>query len=86
MLFATNIELGQGESLSTLTAQAEDSQQRAFPLTVEYVGKVPNHDWLTQVIIKVPIDIESAGDIWISIHVGSLVSNKVLISFKPPSN
>jgi hypothetical protein len=83
MLFATNIELGQSESLSTVTAQAEDSQQRAFPLTVEYVGKVPNHDWLTQVIVKVPVDIESAGDIWISILVGSLVSNKVLISIKP---
>lgn len=85
MLFATNIELGHGESLSTVTAQAEDSQQRAFPLTVEYVGKVPNHDWLTQVIVKVPADSESAGDIWISIHVGNLVSNKVLISIKPPT-
>ena len=86
MLFATNIELGHGESLSTVTAQAEDSQQRVFPLTVEYVGKVPNHDWLTQVIVKVPVDSESAGDIWISIHVGNLVSNKVLISIKPPTH
>jgi hypothetical protein len=86
MLFATDIELGQGESLSTLTAQAEDSQQRAFPLTVESVGKVPNHDWLTQVIVKVPVNIEGPVDIWISIHVGSLVSNKVLISFKPSTN
>jgi hypothetical protein len=84
MLFAT--ELGLGESPSTITAQAEDSQHRAFPLTVEYVGKVPNHDWLTQVIVKVPIDIASAGDIWISIHVGSLVSNKVLISIQPPTD
>ncbi len=86
MLFATNIELGQGESLSTVTAEAEDSQKSVFPLTVEYVGKVPNHDWLTQVILKVPVDVESAGDIWISIHVGSVVTNKVLISIKPPIN
>jgi hypothetical protein len=84
MLFATDLKFG--ESPSTITAEAEDSQHRAFSLTVEYVGKIPNHDWLTQVIVKLPVDIESAGDIWISIHVGSLVSNKVLISIKPPTN
>jgi hypothetical protein len=84
MLFATDLELG--GSPSTITAQAEDSQHRAFPLTVEYIGKVPNHDWLTQVTVKVPVDIESAGDIWISIRVGNLVSNKVLISIGPPTN
>lgn len=86
MLFATDLELGQGESPSTITAQAQDSLQRTFPLTVEYVGKIPNNDWLTQVIVKVPVDIESSENIWISIHVGSLVSNKVLISIKPPTN
>lgn len=80
MLFATDIES------ETITAQAEDSLQRTFPLTVEYVGKVQNHDWLTQVILKLPVDIESAGDIRISIHAGSLVSNKVLITIKPPTN
>jgi hypothetical protein len=85
MLFATDLELGKAESSSTLTAQAEDSQQRTFPLTVEYVGKVPNNDWLTQLIVKVPADLESAGNIWIIIHAGNLVSNKVLISIKPPN-
>jgi hypothetical protein len=84
MLFATDLELG--EPPLTITAEAEDFQHRTFPLTVEYVGKVPRHDWLTQLIVKIPVEIETVGDIWISIHVGNLVSNKVLISLQPPNN
>jgi hypothetical protein len=83
MLFATDVEFGQGESPAAVTAQAEDSQQRTYPLTVEYVGKARNQDWLTQVILKLPDGVEGAGDLWISINVGTLVSNRVLISIKP---
>ena len=83
MLFATDVELGQGEDVSAVTAQAEDSGQRAYPLTVEYVGKVPNLDRLTQVVIKLPSEVESAGDIWVSISVRGVVSNRVLISIEP---
>jgi uncharacterized protein (TIGR03437 family) len=83
MLFATDIELGQGEGVSTVTAQAEDSGQKTYPLTVEYVGKVPNLDGLIQVIIKLPAEVESTGDMWISINVRGIVSNRVLISIKP---
>lgn len=83
MLFATEIELAQGEGVSAVTAQAEDAQQRTYPLTVEYVGKVPNLDWLTQVVIKLPAEIESTGDIRVSINVRGVASNRVLISIKP---
>lgn len=86
MLFATGVELGQDESRSTVTAQAEDSQQRVYPLTVEYFGKARNHDWLTEVVLKLPAEVEGPEDIWVSINAGTLVSNKVLISIKPPSN
>ncbi|HEY3104783.1 MAG TPA: hypothetical protein VGJ69_14430 [Pyrinomonadaceae bacterium] len=83
MLFATDVELGQGEDVSTVTAQAEDSQQMTYQLTVEYVGKVPNLDWLKQLVIKLPVEVESAGDIWVTINVRGVVSNRVLISIKP---
>jgi hypothetical protein len=81
MLFATDVELGQGEDVSAVTAQAEDSQQRNYPLIVEYVGKVPNQDRLTQVVIKLPAEAVSVGDIWVSVNVRGVVSNRVLISF-----
>jgi uncharacterized protein (TIGR03437 family) len=80
ILFAVDLELSEG---AIVTAQAEDSQLKTYPLTVEYVGKAPNHDWLTQVIIKLPADVAEAGDLSVSINVGTLVSNKVLISVKP---
>jgi hypothetical protein len=83
VLFATDVELGQGEGVSAVTAQAEDSRQRTYPLTVEHVGKVPNLDRLIQVVIKLPAEVESAGDIWVSINVRGVASNKVLISIKP---
>jgi hypothetical protein len=86
MLFASDVELGQGEDIAAVTAQAEDSQQRSYPLTVEYVGKVPNFDRLMQVIIKLPAEIENAGDIWVRINVRGMFSNRVLISIKPSAN
>jgi len=78
ILFATDIELGQGD-FSNVTAQAEDSRQNTFPLTVEYAGKVPNLDWLTQVIIKLPA-VENPEDIWVTINVRGVVSNRVIVS------
>ena len=82
-LFATDVELGQGDPISVITAQAEDSRHNTYPMAVEYVGRVPNFDWLTQVVVKMPGEIEGAGDIWVSISVRGVSSNKVLISIKP---
>ena len=81
MLWAVNADLQPGESL---TAQAEDSQNRVFPLTVEYAGKVPGFDWLTQVNVKLPDELANAGDVWISIKLRGASSNKAMISIKPP--
>ena len=78
VLFATHVELGQA-----ITAQAEDSRHNTYPMTVESVGRVPNFDWLTQVVVKMPGELESAGDIWVSISVRGVASNKVLVSIKP---
>lgn len=83
MLFAADVDPGQGVDVSAVTAQAEDSQQRTYPLTVEYVGKVPHLDRLTQLVIKLPAEVESAGDIWVSINVRGIASNRVLIYIKP---
>lgn len=84
MLFASNVELMAGEEASAITAQAQDSQGRVYPLTVEFVGKVPNFDWLTQINVKLPDglytgDIFGADYIWVSITRGEKQSNKSLI-------
>ena len=83
MLLAANAELLPGENSSAFTAQAEDSQQRVFPLTVEYAAKVPGLDWLTQINIKLPDALINAGDVWLSISLRGQPSNKVLIRIGP---
>jgi hypothetical protein len=83
MLFAVNIDLRPGENISIVTAQAEDSTHRIYPLPVESLGKVPGYDWLTQVVVKLPDELGNAGDISVSINVRSATSNKVLVKVKP---
>jgi len=85
-LFAVNAGLMTNESMTSVTAQAEDSQQRIFPLTVEYVGQVPDSRWLTQVNVKLPRELINAGDVWISISLRGAVSNKALLRLQSPDS
>jgi hypothetical protein len=84
MLFALNVELKAGETLAIITAQAEDSQLKVYPLVVEQVIKVPNLNWLTQINVKLPDTIANAGNVLVSINVRGVQSNKVLITIRPP--
>jgi hypothetical protein len=79
VFFATNL-FRPPEMTPVITAQAEDSQHRVFPLLVEYVGGVPGQDWLTQVVVKLPIEMTQAGNVRVSIAVGGIQSNQVIIS------
>ena len=81
-LFATHVNLMGPEDISVITAQAEDSQNRIFPLTVEFVGKVPSFNWLTQVIVKLPDELKDVGQVRVSISVRGASSNKVPLSVK----
>jgi uncharacterized protein (TIGR03437 family) len=82
MLFAFGLELMPGEGLSVVTAQAEDVGLRVHPLQVEYVGKVPGFDWLTQVDIRLPDDLLNAGDVLVSVSLRGATSNKVIIGVR----
>jgi hypothetical protein len=80
MLFALGIELMPGEDLSALSVQAEDTQNRVYPLVVEDIRKVPNFDWLSQVVVRLPNSIESSGDFRISISFRGASGNKALLT------
>jgi hypothetical protein len=84
MLFAMNVDLQPGETSSIITAQAVDSLDRVYPLTIEYVGKVPNMGWLTQLNIRLPDELKAVGDVRVFISLRGLNSNKALISIKSP--
>ena len=82
ILFASQLDLLPGENASDVTVQAEDTQSKVLPLVVENVGKVPGFDWLTQVVVKLPDELEGAGDVQVSISLRGLVSNKAVITIK----
>lgn len=77
--FASNLELLPGEDASAVFAQIEDDQQRLIQMPVEFVGKLPNQEWLTQIVVKMPQVFPTGGTISISLR--GATSNKLPISF-----
>ncbi len=78
-LFAYNMELKAGEDLSAITVQAEDSKHRTYMLPVEYAGVVPNFTWISQLTAKLPDELQGAGDVWVSVSLRGVASNKALV-------
>ncbi|HEU4796333.1 MAG TPA: hypothetical protein VFT02_11925 [Pyrinomonadaceae bacterium] len=71
-----NLELQPGESISAVTARAEDAALNVFPLTVEFAGKVPNFEWLTQVVVRLPNNTPQAQTLFVSVTLRGQTSNK----------
>jgi hypothetical protein len=82
MLFSPNLSLMPGDSFTSVTAQAEDSQQGSYPLTVEYVGTVPQNEWLTQIVVRLPDQLGAAQTLRVNVTYRGAVSNKAMISVK----
>lgn len=78
-LFAANLNLNSGD---VVAAQAEDSQGQIRSLPVEYVGRVPKFNWITQVVVKLPDQLAGAGDVRVSLTVGAASTNKLLLNIK----
>ena len=81
-LFGHNLELRPGENLSAIAAQAEDSQHRIYPLSVEAVAPVPDFPWIVQVTLKLPAELQGIPEVWLSVLLRGVTSNKVLIKIK----
>ncbi len=78
MLVATNLT-----GSPTITAQAVDSVLTNYNLTVEFVGPMPGHPELTQIVVKLPDGILVAGDLQVTVTAHSKTSNVVLIGVRP---
>jgi len=82
VLFVAGLELMPGEDNSVITAQAEYAGNGPYPLAIEYVGKVPNFDSLTQVNLRLPNELANAGDVLVSLSLRGVASNKVTINVR----
>ena len=79
LLFAMNLSLAAGESFSAVQADAEDGAHRIYPLTVEYVGKVPDQPWATSITLRLHDELVDVGDVLVRITYRSVASNRVRV-------
>ena len=79
MLFATNLNLQAGETASAVTAEAEDGAHRIYPLTVEYVGSVPDQAWVSALIVRLHDEMNDVGDVLVKITYRGQASNRVRV-------
>ena len=86
ILFATNIELQPGEDATSVTVRMENSQHTIFSVPAEYLGKLPNFSYLTQINVRLPDELANGGDVSMSVVYQGMESNKVSITIKPPAN
>jgi glucose/arabinose dehydrogenase len=79
MLFAMNMELMAEENSSAVTARAEDAALNVYPLTVEFVGKVPGFDWLTQIVVRLPDNTPTGQMLFVSATLREKTTNNVRV-------
>lgn len=81
-LFGYNLELKNGEDVSAITAQAEDSQHRIYAMPVEAAIEIPRFTWIKEVTIRLPEELQGLGDVSVKIALRGVTSKSVLIFIK----
>lgn len=79
MLFGMNMDLLPGETSSAVTVTAQDAGGNFYPLAVEFVGKVPGFDWLTQINVRFPDNLPTGQSFMVSATLHGRTTNKVRI-------
>lgn len=80
-LFAMNLDLLAGESISAFTAEAQDAANVRYPLTVEYVGQVPNFEGIYMVVLRLDDSMTgNLGDVLVRLNLHGSSSNRVRIA------
>jgi glucose/arabinose dehydrogenase len=82
MLFGMNLDLLPNENSLAVTARLEDASLNMFPLAVEFVGKVPGFDWLTEIVVRLPDNTPVNQTLNVSVTLRGKTSNKVKVRIK----
>ncbi|MFY9620333.1 MAG: heme-binding protein [Pyrinomonadaceae bacterium] len=75
MLFAMGID--PTTSIAEVTVSAEDGSHQVYSLPVEHVGRVPQQEWITSIIVRLPEDLTDLGDVLVGISYRGSASNRV---------
>jgi uncharacterized protein GlcG (DUF336 family) len=77
VLFAMGLNLQPNETATDVTAEAEDGAHKKYSLAVEYVGPVPNQEWVTSIIVRLNDQLGEVGDVLVGITHHGVSSNRV---------
>ena len=80
ILFATNFQVSAGT-----TIVAENSAVGSVSLPIEFIGVVPDFNWLTQIKVSLPDSLANAGDVWLRLVSGGVSSNQARITIRQSS-
>src|SRR5438128_3828823 len=80
MMFAMNLTLQPAETPAAVSANAEDGAHNIYSLAVEYVGPVPDQEWMTSIIVCLNDQIGDVGDVLVGITYHGLASNRVRVA------
>lgn len=78
ILFATNFQVSAGTVIV-----AENAALGSVSLPIEFIGVVPDFNWLTQIKVILPSSLADAGDVWLRLVSGGVSSNQARITIKP---
>jgi uncharacterized protein (TIGR03437 family) len=78
ILFATNFQISAGTVIV-----AENAAIGSVPVPIEFIGVVPDFNWLTQIKVRLPDNLANAGDVWLRLVSGGVSSNQARITIRP---
>jgi hypothetical protein len=78
MLFGMNLDLLAGETISAMTAQAQDAQNN-YPMPVESLTPLFAVPAVKQLIVKLPPNLPTGQEVLISVTLHGQTSNKVRV-------
>lgn len=79
MLFAMNLSLQNGDTVSSVTAEAEDFAHHVYQLPVEYIGPLPDQPWATSVVVRLSNGMDDLGDVLMRVSYRGVSSNRVRV-------
>jgi uncharacterized protein (TIGR03437 family) len=82
MLFVSDLELEAGDTVSDVLVNAQNSVVGTVQLPIEYMGKAPFSESITQIEFILPDGLNNAGDVWITISLHGITTNQARLCIK----
>lgn len=83
IVFGTDLGLLPGEDVEAVTAEAVDAAGVSYPLRVEFISPLPDLPQVNQLVLRLNRELEDSGEVFVTISVHGLISNKVRIGIQP---